>query len=85
MKVKLLKKLRKAGKDVIHIRSVTEESRFGKTTVTGVSYGYSDDRYSNIWDYGMTKEELINKACRIYIKSQLPLLRKKYRKSKNAN
>ena len=45
MKVRLLKKLRRRGQNQVRIYSVTKSNG----TVTGMRYGYNDDKYSNLF------------------------------------
>jgi hypothetical protein len=73
MKVKLLKKLRRRGRNQINIRSVTTETRglTDKPRVTGMSIGYNDDNYSGLWSSGLTEEDVLKKAERIYIEHYL--------------
>lgn len=79
MKVKLLKKLRRIGRDQITIYSVTKTNG----VVTGMKIGYNDSIYSKLFDLGDTKEEVLKQAERIYIKSRMESLRKKYRSKIN--
>ena len=63
MKVRLLKKLRRRGQDQVHIHSVTKTNG----TITGISYGYDDDKYSGLFCFGYTEQDVKNLAERIYI------------------
>lgn len=67
MKTKLLKKLRRRGRNQIHIHSVTKQN----DTVIGMSIGYSDDIYSNLFDFGLTKEDVLKMAENIYIEKYI--------------
>ena len=67
MKTKLLKKLRRKGRSQINIYSVTTEGG----SVVGIKYGYDDDAYSGIFDFGLTEEEVLRKAERIYIEKYI--------------
>lgn len=67
MKVKLLKKLRKKGRNKIHINSVTTTN----DRVTGMSITYSDKDYMRIFKLGMTKEEVYKKAEHVFISKYL--------------
>jgi len=67
MKVRLLKKLRRRGQNQVHIHSVTTTNG----TVTGMSIGYDDDKYSGLFCFGDTEEEVKKKAERIYIEDYL--------------
>lgn len=63
MKIKLLKKLRRRGRNQISIRSVTTEGN----TVIGMSIGYSDKKYSGLFGFGDTEEEVLKKAETLYL------------------
>ena len=63
MKVKLLRKLRKEGRNQIHVYSVTRS----RNIVTGMSYGFNEDKYSGLFNLGDTEEEVLEKAAKIYI------------------
>jgi len=76
MKIKLLRKLRKIGRNKITIHSITTTD--GCTT--GLSYGYSGSEYKNLFNFGDTKEEIYRKAERIYINTNIDKIRKKYKK-----
>ena len=67
MKVRLLKKLRRRGQDQVHVHSVTKTNG----TITGMSYGYSDDKYSGLFCFGKTEEEVKKQAERIYIEDYI--------------
>jgi hypothetical protein len=67
MKVRLLKKLRRRGQNQVHIHSVTTEG----DTVIGMSIGYDEDKYSGLFCFGNTEEEVKKKAERIYIEDYL--------------
>jgi hypothetical protein len=67
MKAKLLKKLRRRGRSQITIHSVTTSCG----TPIGISYGYNDDMYSGLFDFGDTEEIVLKKAEKIYIKDWL--------------
>jgi hypothetical protein len=76
MKVKLLKKIRAIGRDQVHVHSVTKN---GGWTV-GMSLGYSDDIYAGLFDLGDNIEDVLNKACKIYLTNNIESIRHKYRK-----
>ena len=77
MKYKLLKKLRARGRDQVHIHSVTKTNG----TVTGMSYGHDGSGlYDGIFSFGDTKEDVLNRACRIYMKHNIEDIRKRYKK-----
>ena len=73
MKVKLLKKLRKRGRDQISIRSVTKTNG----VVTGMIIGFNEDKYGDLFYYGDTKEDVKKKVEQIYIKEYLDKHKKK--------
>jgi hypothetical protein len=67
MKTKLLKKLRRRGRNQIHIHSVTKQGG----TVIGMAIGYSDDIYSNLFDFGLTEDDVLKMAETIYIEKYI--------------
>ena len=67
MKTKLLKKLRRQGRRMIHIHSVTTS---GDLTI-GMSIGYDEPEYSGLFELGDTEEDVLKKAERIYIEQYL--------------
>ena len=76
MKVKLLKRLRRIGRDQIQILSVTTTG--GCTT--GMSYSHPGEGYRELFSFGDTKEEVIERACKIYMNLNMSDIRKKYKK-----
>ena len=74
MKSKLLLKLRKIGRDQVSIYSVTSG------TTVGMSYGYNDDAYADVYHYGDTREDVKNRAARIYLRMNLEDIRKRYKR-----
>lgn len=76
MKTKLLRKLRQQGRNQITIHSVTTTNG----VVNGMSIGYSDDKYSELFWYGNTKEEVLKKAENIYLHDNIDAIRKRYKK-----
>jgi len=76
MKTKLLKKLRKKGRNEITIYSVTTTNG----TVTGMKIGYNDDIYSGLFFYGDTKEDVYCRAERIYLRDNIESIRKRYKR-----
>ena len=76
MKTKLLKKLRATGRSMITINSVTTSGG----TVIGMKYGYNYNEYSGMFNYGDTEKDMKNKAERIYIKTNIDQIRKRYNK-----
>lgn len=75
MKTKLLKRLRKQGRNMVNIYSVT----ICRGLVTGMSYGYSSPEYSDLFFLGDTEDDVRDKAMRIYITNYIE--RKRKRKS----
>lgn len=73
MKVKLLKKLRKEGRNQITILSITNTDGIS----TGIRYCFNDLDYSDLFSFGDTEEDVINKAVKIYIEKQIKILRNK--------
>lgn len=80
MKVKLLKKLRDIGRNRISIHSVTRTTTWRGEYVSGMSIGYSLPQYAHIWDFGMTEEDVHNKAMRIFLRTEMDWVREKYKK-----
>jgi len=76
MKVKLLKRLRQIGRDMVNVSSVTTTCGL----VTGMCYGYDTKEYSDLFELGDTEEDVKNKACKIYLETNIEKIRKKYRK-----
>lgn len=74
MKSKLLLKLRKIGRGQVSIYSVTSG------TTVGMSYGYNDDAYADVYHYGDTREDVKNRAARIYLRMNLEDIRKRYKR-----
>ncbi len=73
MKVKLLKRLRREGRNQITILSITNTDGIS----TGMSYSFNDLDYSGLFSFGDTEEDVINKAVKIYIEKQIKILRNK--------
>lgn len=73
MKVKLLKKLRRRGQNQVNIYSVTKTDG----TTTGMGYGYSDDKYSELFCFGDTEQDVKKRAERIYIEDYIKTERAK--------
>lgn len=71
MKVKLLKKLRRRGRQQITVYSITKEGG----TVTGMGIGYNEQEYSGLFEFGDTEEDVLKKAERIYIEDYLQKLK----------
>jgi hypothetical protein len=73
MKVKLLKKLRRKGRNKITIHSVTKTDG----NITGMKYGFDEDEYNDLFDFGDTVDSVLKKAEHIYIEKYLEALKKK--------
>ena len=76
MKVKLLKILRKIGRNKIKIYSFTTTNG----TVTGMKIGYDEDEYRGLFSFGDTEAVVKEKACKIYLETNIESIRKKYAK-----
>ena len=76
MRVKLLKILRKIGRNKIIIYSFTTTNG----TVTGMKIGYDDDEYRGLFSFGDTEQDVKEKACQIYLQTNIESIRKKYAK-----
>ena len=76
MKVKLLKILRKIGRNKIKIYSFTTTNG----TVTGMKIGYDEDEYRRLFSFGDTEAVVKEKACQIYLQTNIESIRKKYAK-----
>ena len=76
MKVKLLKILRKIGRNKIKIYSFTTTNGI----VTGMEIGYDEDEYRGLFSLCDTEQEVKEKACKIYLENNINLIRKKYSK-----
>lgn len=81
MKIKLLRKLRNIGRDKVNIISVTTTNGI----VTGMKYGYDEDEYRGLFDFGDTKEDVKEKASKIYLSTNIEWIRKKYCKCSKKN
>lgn len=80
MKAKLLKMLRAQGRCQISIHSVTTTTSWRGEFITGMSYGYSNDAYRDLFALGDTKEEVRDKAMRIYMRQNIEHFREKYKR-----
>lgn len=74
MKTKLLKKLRREGRNQIHIYRI-RRNEFG--TITGMGYEYNSEEYGGLFSYGDTPDEVRDKAMRIYITKRIAELKEK--------
>ena len=80
MKIKLLKKLREIGRSQVNIYSVTRTTTYRGEFVTGMSYGYNNDVYKGLFDFGDSEDEVRDKAMKIYFRENMEYVRNKYRK-----
>lgn len=80
MKTKLLKKLRAIGRNRVSINSVTWTTTWRGRFVSGMSIGYSFPQYAHIWDFGMTEEDVHEKAMKIFFETEMDWFREKYKK-----
>lgn len=76
MKVKLLKRLRQIGRSMINVNSITTTDGI----VTGMKIGYDEDEYRGLFSFGDTEADVKEKACKIYLQTNIEAIRKKYRK-----
>ena len=76
MKVKLLKKLRYKGGQMITIHSTTKTNG----TMTGMSYGYDSDDYKGLFSYGDSELDVKYKAFYVYMENNIGKIREKYKK-----
>jgi len=76
MKSKLLKKIRSIGRGMININSVT----YSDGISVGMSYGYDSKEYSGLFEMGDSEEIVKEKACRVYLESNINCIRNKYKK-----
>lgn len=74
MKTKLLKKLRNIGREMVNIHSITKENG----VITGMSYGFDYDEYRGLFELGDTEEDVKEKSARVYIKTNINEISKKY-------
>lgn len=81
MKVKLLKMLRRIGRGMITIESVTTTNG----TVTGMKIGYDEDEYKGLFSLGDTEAYVKEKAAKIYLKTNIEYIRRRYIKYSRKN
>ena len=74
MKTKLLKKLRNIGREMVNIHSITKENG----VIIGMSYGFDYDEYRGLFELGDTEEDVKEKSARVYIKTNINEISKKY-------
>lgn len=80
MKIKLLRKLRDIGRNQVTIYSVTKTTTLGGEYITGMSYGYNDNAYKGLFDFGDSEDMVRNKAMKIYFKNNMESIRDRYKK-----
>ena len=80
MRIRLLKRLRREGRNQITIYSVKRDA---DGTVIGMSYGHSSDEYARLWFFAMTPDELLDRAMRIYMTHRIVELKLIKRKKVN--
>jgi len=76
MKAKLLRRLRRYAREEVTIYSITKSEGI----VTGMHYGYNSAPYRDLFQLGDTEEDVMRKAFYIYIKENIQMLRKRYKK-----
>jgi len=67
MKAKLLKRLRREGRNQISILSITKTNG----EYTAMKYSYDDSAYSSLFSYGDDEETVLKKAERIYLENNI--------------
>lgn len=77
MKTKLFKRLRREGRNMVHIYSVTITSNWRGSVVTGMSYSYKSDEYAHLFNFGDTEDDVRDKAARIFMEKEVLRLRQK--------
>ena len=79
MRVKLLKKLRRRGRDKVNVYSVTVQKSisFPEGAVSGMSIGYSEDCYSNLFNFGDTEEDIKRKASHVFMEKEIKRIKDK--------
>ena len=82
MKSKLLKKLRKQGRDKVHILSITaEKRRFSDGWINvGMKYSFNEPEYSDLFFLGDTEEDVKDRAMSIFFEKNMDYIREKYKK-----
>lgn len=77
MRCKLLKSLRRNGKNQITIYSTTTTLQSGNEIITGMEIGFNDSSYRGLFSFGDTCEDVYRKAERIYIQAYINRKRKR--------
>ena len=77
MKVKLLKRLTAQSKDEIAIYSITKGD---DGVIIGMRYGYDESCYRDVFEFGNTEEEVMQKVRHIYIQRNFDYIRSRYKK-----
>jgi len=67
MKAKLLRKLRRIGRDKVTIYSITTTNGVN----TGMSIGFNESAYAGLFRYGDSEEDVKKKAEKIYLTNYL--------------
>lgn len=80
MKVKLLKKIRNEGRNIITIYSTTTETSWRGSYCSGMSYGYTGSEYKGLFSFGDSEQDVKDKAMNIYIKKEIDNIRKRFKK-----
>lgn len=83
MKVKLLRKVRRAAINCAHINSITTTSDWRGEYISGVSVGfgiYDNEPYKNIWTLNMDKDTFNRLVRQKYWELNKEYYYKKYRK-----
>ena len=81
MKAKLLKKLRRIGRNKITILSITTTTRFGSEPyTTGMKYSFTEPEYADLFCMFDTEEDVRNRAMRIFLNKNIDEIRRKYKR-----
>ena len=76
MKTKLLKKLRKIGRNQIDIWAISTTNEL----TTGMNYAHPGENYRNLFCIGDTESDVKNKAYKIWLTMNIEQIRRKYRR-----
>lgn len=80
MKAKLLKKLRKIGRNKITILSITTTWSESGPYTTGMKYSYTEPEYADLFGMFDTEEDVRNRAMRIFLNKNIDEIRRKYKR-----